>query len=155
LTNELSGSTNYKNFVRRCKKNVDLGKNGMKQRACIPNMHRFFKWFSMMGKKMQKEVREEIYHETEGDLNLILNEIYQRGTRIGANIDEYTKKLKDATKNIFQRVGRIVYCKSDEGRQPLKEMIASQSGERIDQAKFRHLLFLNLINYQKSIEKYA
>lgn len=88
----------------------------------------------MLGKNSKKLAQEEIYHETEGDLNLILNEIYQRGIRIGSNIDEYRKKLKDATKNIFQRVGRIVYCKTEEdgNREPLKDMIASQSGERID-----------------------
>lgn len=65
--------------------------------------------------------------------------------------------MKDATKNIFQRVGRVVYCKMEEdgNREPLKNMIASQSGERIDQAKFRMLLFLNLINFQKDMGKYA
>jgi hypothetical protein len=87
----------------------------------------------MSSKKEKKSTRAEIYHETQGDLNLILNECYQRGIRFGSNIDEYSKKLKDATKNVFQRVGRVIYCKKEGvDREPLIDMIKSQSGERID-----------------------
>lgn len=88
LERELSNISNFKKFQEKCRENVELGMNGGKQHASIPNMHRFFKWYWKLPKNEKKSVREEIYGETQGDLNLILNEIYQRGIRIEARIDE-------------------------------------------------------------------
>lgn len=138
LERNLCSKSEYNKFKKKCLKTMPFGKTKYPFISSIPNLHRFFKIYAMLSKKLKKEMREELYHCTQGDVNLILNECYQKGIRMGNNIDEYQKKLKDATKNIFQRVGRVIYCKKEgDDREPLYDMIKSQSGERIDQTKFR------------------
>jgi hypothetical protein len=78
----LGCDSEYKLFLKRCKKATRFGKIKYIEPCSIPNLNRFFKRYTCMNRQEKKEIRDEIYHCTQGDLNLILSEIYQRGIRM-------------------------------------------------------------------------